>query len=106
MRISLSQMWQRSGAATRIITTRSAFVNRSLALLEHMCYTFNQNKHRIDRSQSMFSRNIMYSRQTQDFAIFLDGALVGYAHSYLEAEAVLDQLVLELLRAGFGQRVA
>ena len=54
----------------------------------------------------MFSRNIMYSRQTQDFAIFLDGTLVGYAHSYLEAEAVLDQLVLELLRAGSGQRVA
>lgn len=46
------------------------------------------------------------SRQTQDFAIYLDGTLVGYAHSYLEAEAVLDQLVLELLRAGSGQRVA
>lgn len=54
----------------------------------------------------MFGRNIMYSRETQDFVIFLQGALVGYAHSYLEAEAVLDQLVLELLRAGSGQRVA
>lgn len=54
----------------------------------------------------MFSRNIMYSRQTQDFAIYLDGTLVGYAHSYLEAEAVLDQLMLELLRVGSGQRVA
>lgn len=53
----------------------------------------------------MFRRNIMYNRETQDFAIFLDGTLVGYAHSYLEAEAVLDQLMLELLRAG-RQRVA
>lgn len=54
----------------------------------------------------MFRRNIMYNRDTQDFAIYLDGALVGYAHSYLEAEAVLDQLMMELLRAGYGQRVA
>lgn len=54
----------------------------------------------------MFRRNIMYSRATQDFAIYLDGALVGYAHSYLEAEAVLDQFMLELLRAGHGKQVA
>ncbi len=54
----------------------------------------------------MFRKNIMYNRDTRDFAIFLDGALVGYAQSYLEAEAVLDQLMMELLRSGFGQRVA
>lgn len=54
----------------------------------------------------MFRRNIMYTRATQDFAMYLDGTLVGYAHSYLEAEAVLDQLMLELLRADHGQRVA
>lgn len=54
----------------------------------------------------MHRKNIMYSRNTQDFAIYLDGVLVGYARSYLEAEAVLDQLMMELLRAGFGQRVA
>ncbi len=42
---------------------------------------------------------VMYDRQTQDFAIYVDGELVGYARSYLEAEAVLDQLHMELLRA-------
>ena len=54
----------------------------------------------------MHRKNIMYSRNTQDFAIYLDGVLVGYARSYLEAEAALDQLMMELLRSGFGQRVA
>ena len=49
---------------------------------------------------------IMYDRSTRDYAIYLDGELVGYARSYLEAEAVLDQLHMELLRAKGGQRVA
>jgi len=49
---------------------------------------------------------IVYDRSTRDYAIYLDGELVGYARSYLEAEAVLDQLHLELLRAKSGQRVA
>ncbi len=49
---------------------------------------------------------VMYDRQTQDFAIYVDGELVGYARSYLEAEAVLDQLHMELLRSRHGQRVA
>jgi hypothetical protein len=49
---------------------------------------------------------IMYDRTTKDYAIYLDGELVGYARSYLEAEAVLDQLYMELLRAGHDQRVA
>ncbi|MDP9316702.1 MAG: hypothetical protein M3R24_38580 [Chloroflexota bacterium] len=54
----------------------------------------------------MFQKMIMYSRDTRDFALYLDGVLVGYAPSYLEAEAVLDQLMLELLRARHGQQVA
>ena len=54
----------------------------------------------------MLNRMIMYNRETHDFALFLHGTLVGYAHSYLEGEAVLDQLMLELLRSGSGQRVA
>ncbi len=49
---------------------------------------------------------IVYDRSTGDYAIYLDGELVGYARSYLEAEAVLDQLQLEILRAESGQRVA
>ncbi len=49
---------------------------------------------------------IMYNRSTKDYAIYVDGALVGYARSYLEAEAVLDQLYMELLRARNDQHVA
>lgn len=54
----------------------------------------------------MFHKTIMYNRDTRDFAMYLHGSLVGYAPSFLEAEAVLDQLLMELLRAGYGQRVA
>lgn len=54
----------------------------------------------------MGRRLILYNRATDDFAIFLDGDLIGYARSYIEAEAVLDQLRMELLRASHGQRVA
>ncbi len=54
----------------------------------------------------MGRKMIMYDRSTKDFAIYLDGELVGYARSYLEAEAVLDQLQMELLRARTGKRVA
>ena len=49
---------------------------------------------------------IMYDRSTKDYAIYVDGALVGYARSYLEAEAVLDQLYMEVLRTKTDQRVA
>ncbi len=49
---------------------------------------------------------IVYDRSTKDFAIYLGSELVGYARSYLEAEAVLDQLHMELLRARNGLRVA
>ena len=54
----------------------------------------------------MGRKMIMYDRSTRDFAIYVDGELVGYARSYLDAEAVLDQLRMELLRARTGQRVA
>lgn len=38
--------------------------------------------------------------------MYLDGELVGYAGSFLEAEAVLDQLMLEQLRAAGNEHVA
>ncbi len=46
----------------------------------------------------MGRKMIMFDRSTRDFAIYVDGELIGYARSYLEAEAVLDQLYMELLR--------
>ncbi len=54
----------------------------------------------------MSRKLILYDRTTRDFAIYVDGKLIGYARSYLEAEAVLDQLHMEILRAEHGQRVA
>jgi hypothetical protein len=48
----------------------------------------------------------MYDRSTRDFAIYVDGELIGYARSYLEAEAVLDQLYMEILRVAHDQHVA
>ena len=54
----------------------------------------------------MRRRMIMYNRTTMDFTMYFDGELVGYARSLPEAEAVLDQLHLELLRAANDQRAA
>jgi hypothetical protein len=48
----------------------------------------------------MYKKNIKFDRETRDFAMYLDGELVGYARTYLEAEVTLDQLVYELLSSG------
>lgn len=49
----------------------------------------------------MYRKQIVYDRMTKDFAMYLDGELVGYARTFLEAEVTLDQLVYELLSAGY-----
>lgn len=40
---------------------------------------------------------IRYDRESKDYRLSLDGELVGYARSYAEGEAALDQLVYEQL---------
>lgn len=45
----------------------------------------------------MYRKEIAYDRETGDYAMYLDGELVGFARTYHEAEQVLDQLVFELL---------
>lgn len=45
----------------------------------------------------MYRKLIVYDRNTRDFAIHLNGDLVGYAATYLQAEAALNTLVYELL---------
>lgn len=47
---------------------------------------------------SMYEKEIVYDPETRDYAMYLDGELVGFARSYHEAEVVLDQLVFELMR--------
>ncbi len=54
----------------------------------------------------MERRLIVYNRATKDFAIYMGSELVGYARSYLDAEAVLDQFRMERLRSGTDIRVA
>jgi len=49
----------------------------------------------------MYRKEIVYDREVRDFACYIDGELVGFAHSYLEAEIVLDQLVFELMSGQF-----
>lgn len=45
-------------------------------------------------------KEIIYDRETRDFAMYLNGDLVGFARSYHEAETTLDQLVYEVLSRG------
>ncbi len=45
----------------------------------------------------MYRKMIVYDRKSKDFAMYLDGELVGYAATYLQAEATLNTLVYELL---------
>ena len=44
-----------------------------------------------------YRKEIKYDRETRDYAMHLDGELVGFARTYHEAEVTLDQLVFELL---------
>jgi hypothetical protein len=45
----------------------------------------------------MYEKAIIYDPETRDFAMYLDGELVGFARTYQEAEATLDELVYELI---------
>src|SRR5262245_26078171 len=48
------------------------------------------------------SREIVYDRESRDFALYLDGELVGFARSYHEGEVTLDQLALEAIAFAAG----
>jgi hypothetical protein len=49
----------------------------------------------------LYQREILYDRETRDYAMRLDGELVGFARTNFEAERTLDQLVFELLSAHY-----
>lgn len=46
----------------------------------------------------MYRKEIVYDRETRDYAMYVNDELVGYARSYHDAESTLDQLVYEWLR--------
>jgi len=50
-------------------------------------------------TDATYRKEIVFDRETRDFAMYLDGELVGYARTYSEAETTLDELVFELLSA-------
>jgi len=54
----------------------------------------------------MYRKEIVYSRETRDYAMYLDGELVGFARTYHEAEVTLDQLVFELMSGQFYRETA
>lgn len=45
----------------------------------------------------MYRKEIVYCRETRDYAMYLDGELVGFTRTYHKAEITLDQLVFELM---------
>lgn len=53
-----------------------------------------------------YQRAIAYDRETRDFAMYLDGELVGFARTYHEAEVTLDQLVFELMSGEYFREAA
>lgn len=52
----------------------------------------------------MYRKEIVYDHETHDYAMYLDGELVGFARTYREAEVTLDQLVFELMAGMFFTR--
>lgn len=44
----------------------------------------------------MYTKEIVYDRISHDFALYLDGAIVGYARSYVDGERTLDELVASI----------
>ena len=55
---------------------------------------------------SMYRKEIVYDRETRDYAMYLDGELVGFARTYHEAEVTLDQLVFELMTGQYFREAA
>jgi hypothetical protein len=54
----------------------------------------------------MYEKAIIYDPETRDFAMYLDGELVGFARTYQEAEITLDQIVFELLEGQYFREAA
>lgn len=54
----------------------------------------------------MYQREIIYDRNTRDYAMYLDGELVGFARTYHEAEITLDQLMFELVSGPYFREAA
>ncbi len=54
----------------------------------------------------MYEKEIVYDPETRDFAMYLDGEIVGFARTYQEAEVTLNQLVFELINGQYFREAA
>ena len=54
----------------------------------------------------VYRKEICYDRETRDYAMYLDGELVGFQRNYREAEITLDQLVFELMTGMYFREAA
>lgn len=53
-----------------------------------------------------YVKEICYDRETRDYAMYLDGELIGFARTYHEAEITLDQLVFDLMTGNYFKEVS
>lgn len=53
---------------------------------------------RTSENIEMYQKEIQYDCETHDYAMYLNGELVGFARNYHEAEITLDQLIFELMQ--------
>lgn len=51
---------------------------------------------------SLYQKEIVYCPQSRDFALYLEGELVGFARTYADGEATLDSLISEIARMRHG----
>lgn len=50
----------------------------------------------------MYRREIIYTGRPQcNYAMYIDGELIGFAPTYHEASEILDQLIFDLMTANF-----
>ena len=49
----------------------------------------------------MYEKSIVYDYETKDFAMYIDNELVGFARTYQEADATLDEIIFELRTGSF-----
>lgn len=62
---------------------------------------YNWDDTSAERLRLMYTKEIIYDSETRDFAMYLDGELVGFARTYQEAEQTLNELIYELLHGGY-----
>jgi hypothetical protein len=62
---------------------------------------YNWDDTSAERLRLMYTKEIIYDSETRDFAMYLDGELVGFARTYQEAEQTLNELIYDLLHGGY-----